>query len=615
VLVFTFQACSDELDQVNPNALTGGSFGNNTGDLNAALNATYASLREENILGILFEPTRVDIATPRSYRGNATGNPIYDQTFDLTTNEVQNKWDACFRGIFRANQVLDAYAGLNFNGEEAIEAGVRIEAQARAIRGYLYYVLHTSYNNGSLPIFESVPVSFDDFQKSFSSSEEVKEFYRADLQYGVDNLPGNYNDWRTVGSGNLGRITGGACEALIAKSYINDNDFVNAEIRLLSVIDNYGYALVDDLSQILSGIEEFNSESIFEINYSLANLLGTGEQQLSQRITSFLHNGNRHVPASWLTLAFRAEKPDPADLANYVDRNIHALNNGDIEGVDENVLRKFSLRMGNTISSVDDPDSPMYGVSSAEFGIHPFAGAHSKGNTNIWKKFTSWSVPNGGAGEDESLEARQKSELNIPVIRLAEIYLLYAECMIEKGNLSEALRYINRIRKRSHLFLLGKDTEAGAEFVDSQTTYLDDIDLDDSNGDQVVTLDNLMEHLRFVEKPLELALEADRHIDLRRWGVWKERLQFLAQFEYDAFHYRQNLTGKHPVRWRSYIMPAGEFPDFQLRVPGDPENSGNGFKLEVTLRDNFLGSQNFNDELHSYFPVPQDEINANLNAN
>jgi len=187
--------------------------------------------------------------------------------------------------------------------------------------------------------------------------------------------------------------------------------------------------------------------------------------------------------------------------------------------------------------------------------------------------------------------------------------------MIEKGNLSEALRYINRIRKRSHLFLLGKDTEAGAEFIDSQTTYLDDIDLDDSNGDQVVTLDNLMEHLRFVEKPLELALEADRHIDLRRWGVWKERLQFLAQFEYDAFHYRQNLTGKHPVRWRSYIMPAGEFPDFQLRVPGDPENSGNGFKLEVTLRDNFLGSQNFNDELHSYFPVPQDEINANLNAN
>ncbi|WP_343329622.1 RagB/SusD family nutrient uptake outer membrane protein [Polaribacter staleyi] len=615
VLVFLFQACSKELDQLNPNALTTGSFWKTKGDLNAGLNATYAALRDENILGILSEPTRTDIATPRNFRQNTTGTPLYDQTFDLTTNEVQNKWDACYLGIFRANQVLDAYEKLKstYTGVEGVAAGLRLEAEARALRGYYYYVLHSSYNKGSLPLFTTVPVSFDDFQKKFSTSEEIKTFFRADLQYGLDNLPADYNDWRTVaGSGNLGRITAGACEALIAKSYMNDNDFSTAEVYLKNVIDNYNYSLVDDLSKCLTGIEEFNSESIFEVNYSLANLLGLEEQNLAQKISSRLHNSNDHVMSSWLTLAFSKEKPDPSDPANYVDRNIYDPANGNLASVELNVLRKYSLRTASTISIVDDPDSPMYGVSSAEFGIDPDAAPHSKVNTSIWKKFTSWNVPNGGKGELEDLETRGKSELNIPVIRLAEIYLLYAECMIESSNLSEALVYINRIRKRSHLYLLGKETEAGAEFV-GQATYLDDIDLDDSNGEEQVTLENLTNHLRFVEKPLELCLEGQRTVDLRRWGVWKERLVYLSQFEYDAWNYRQNLTGKHPVRWRNFITLNGDVPTFTLRIPANPQANGNRRVKEATLRDNFLGSQNFNEELHSYFPVPQDERNANLN--
>lgn len=615
IFVLTLQSCSDELDQVNPNALTTSSFWVNTGDLNAGLNATYAALRDENILGILYEPTRVDIATPRGYRQNGTGNPIYDQSFDLTTNQVQDKWDACFKGIFRANQVLDAYANLKstYSGEDAIAAGIRLEAQARALRGYYYYVLHSSYNNGALPLFNTVPVSFDDFQKAFSSSEDIKAFFREDLKYGIENLPGTNNEWTAdAGAGNLGRITGGACEALLAKSYMNDNDFVNAELYLSNVMNNYNYVLVDDLSKCLTGIEEFNSESIFEVNYSLANLLGLDEQDLSQRISSRLHNGQDHIMSSWLTLLFANEKPDPADNANYVDRNIYDPANGDILDVEENVLRKYSYRMASTIAMVDDPDSPMYGVTAAEFGANTDASPHSKANTTIWKKFTSWNVPNGGIGEIEDTEYRAKSEINIPVIRLAEIYLLYAECMIEKGNLAEALQYINRVRKRSHLYLLGTGNEAGAEFVGS-ATYLNDIDLDDSNGEEAITLNNLRDHLRFIEKPLELCLEGQRAVDLRRWGVWKERLVYLSQFEYDAYHYNKNLNGTHPIRWRNFIVPTGEVPSFPLRNPNNIQVNANRRAKEVTLRDNFLGAQNFNDNLHSYYPIPQDEINANLN--
>jgi len=617
IIVFALQSCTQELDQVNPNALTNESFWTNIGDLNSGLNAVYASLRDENILGILFEPYRTDIAVPGSQRNNVSGNPIYNQTFDLTTDEVQDKWDACFLGIFRANQVIDAYKDLesSLTGENSKNSGIRILAQARTIRGYLYYVLHNSYNNGSLPLFETVPKSFDEFQKTFSSALDIKNFYRADLQYGLENLPKTYNDWNEVaGSGNLGRVTAGFCEALLAKSFINENDFTNAEPLLLNVINNYNYSLTDNLENCFTGIDEFNRESIFEINYKQIGVeQGVDEKNVSQRISRVLNINRVIQPSSWLTLKYRDEKPDPMDPANLVDRNIYDRDNGDIIGVDEDVLRKYSFRMGNSITSVDDLDSPMYGVTAAEYGTSRNARSHSKASPNIWKKFTGWNTENGGEGEDQDPSVDNRSGINIPVIRLAEIYLLYAECKIEKGDLTEALRYINRIRKRSHLILLG---DSGIGEFGGNSTYVDDIDLNPDNGEESVTISNLENHLRFTEKPLELALESERYIDLRRWGVWKEQLQAIAIPEYDAWHYIGNVNGSYRDRFRCYILPTGEVPPIEtLRRPNNIQSNANRRTEEAHLKDHLEGSQNFNSTIHAYFPVPQDEINSNLNSN
>lgn len=626
VLALAFSACTDQLEQVNPNALTLDTYWQNSGDLNTGLNTVYAALRDENILAIEWDYTRTDIAVPFIQRQRRVGTPIYDMTFDLTTNEVQNKWDALFRGVFRANQVIDAYKDLEstFVGEDAKQAGTLILAQARALRGYFYYVLHHTYNQGSLPLFESVPVEIEDFQVAFSDAAVIQEFYRADLQFGLDNLPATYNRWQTeVGTGNLGRITGGFCEALIAKSFMNENDFTNGEIHLKNVIDNYDYALVDDLAKCYTGIAEFNSESIFEVNYSYdANPLGLGEQNLSQRISHRLNDGNIVQFSTWLTLKYRGERPDPLDPANLVNRNIY-LPNGDLDSVQFDVLRMYSLRMNNTMSSVDDRDGRMYGVEMAEYGSATSAASHARIYPNFIKKFTGWNTNNGGLGEQETPETDNRSEINIPIIRLAEIYLLYAECMLEKGNLSEALTYINRIRKRSHLLLLGSSDDPSAEFVDGTTTYMDDIDLDPSNGEEKVTVSNLMDHLRFSEKPLELSLEDDRTIDLRRWGVWKEQLELLATFEYDAWHFKNNAMGKSPTRWRSFAMPNGvpptyedpNLPPYAFRFPADLMKNNNRRAKETHLKDHLRGSQNFSADIHSYLPVPQDEINSNLKWN
>ena len=43
------------------------------------------------------------------------------------------------------------------------------------------------------------------------------------------------------------------------------------------------------------------------------------------------------------------------------------------------------------------------------------------------------------------------SGFNIPLIRYADILLLYAECLNDEGNSKEAIKYINKVRDRVHV--------------------------------------------------------------------------------------------------------------------------------------------------------------------
>ncbi|MBU3024288.1 RagB/SusD family nutrient uptake outer membrane protein [Zobellia galactanivorans] len=607
LLIGVSQACSDDfLDQTNPNSLTTQSFWKNNSQLNQGLNSTYSALKNSNVLGIRDEAVRTDIAVPSGYRQATRPDEMYFQDFTANTKYVENKWNALYLGIFRANQVIENYERLavDYNSDAAREEGLRVYAQARALRGYFYHVLNVSFNNGNVPLVSSVPKDFEEFQKALSSSDAVQAFYREDLQFGVDNLPKTYAEWESLGSNNLGRITAGACEALLGKSYLAENDFQNAEIHFRNVIENYNYALVEDIATNVTGIAEFNSESIFEINYTTnVNLETNGEESLAQNITHMIFNANIQ-PSSWLVMKYRAEKPDPADSANInVGANVYN-ENGEIIGTEDR-MRLYGKRMGDCMGQVDDPDTPMYGVVCGEYGnatgVSPFA----RNRANMFKKFLHWNTIGGGAGEDRSTLMNNRSGINIPVIRLADVYLMYSECMIELGNLSEALRYINRVRKRSHLILLGKSTEAGAEFNNLETTYMDDIDFDSSNGEQPVTLDNLMEHLRFTERPLEMGLEDDRSVDLRRWGKFKEQLVHMASISYDYWNFEKNLNGKHGTRYKCFLTVSGEEPTTftGLKV----------FNQPAEIQDVTVGAQKFNESIHSYLPMPQSEIDSNLN--
>jgi hypothetical protein len=93
-----------------------------------------------------------------------------------------------------------------------------------------------------------------------------------------------------------------------------------------------------------------------------------------------------------------------------------------------------------------------------------------------------------------------------PIMRLADLYLLYAEALNESGNSGAALPYLNQVRARAGLASV---ESAWSTFSNRPTKY--------------TTVSGLREIIQ-QERGIELAFEGSRFWDLRRWKTAQEKL-------------------------------------------------------------------------------------------
>lgn len=166
---------------------------------------------------------------------------------------------------------------------------------------------------------------------------------------------------------------------------------------------------------------------------------------------------------------------------------------------------------------------------------------------------------------------------------------MYAECLIEQGDVLEALRYINVIRERWGLVLLGADLGTG--FTYDGNTY-----------DQAT----LLTHLQDVEKPLECSLEGHmmRWIDLRRWGKLESNFQKLSEATYYAIN-PGTLTAPDNTTYTKTNYPV-VYNAAQIAA-----NPGTAYE-EVDYEYD-LANAAFNYDSHAYYPIPLGEVEQNPN--
>ena len=102
---------------------------------------------------------------------------------------------------------------------------------------------------------------------------------------------------------------------------------------------------------------------------------------------------------------------------------------------------------------------------------------------------------------DVTNDAIDNADANWPMLRYADVLLIYAEAQNELGESDEAVTYLNKVRARSHA------DEATLAILDSQLKRRSAI---------------------IEERAKEFACEADRRWDLIRWGIYLDAMNALG---------------------------------------------------------------------------------------
>jgi len=482
VLAMCF-SCSEEdfLTVDNPNETTTNQFWQNSSHAKSAIMATYSALQSPNMMGELGMSRRTlmaDLAYPRGYRRADDLFQLY--SWNSNTETVTQMWNELYTGIFRANQVLAYVPDVPMEEEDKNI----ILGEAHFLRALFYFWLTISYNEGDVPHITEVPTSPDEIYNEITSREVVYDTIYSDLSKARILLPETWDNQ------NLGRATWGSAAALQGKIHLYEEDWGMAVTYLDSVINSGLYSLIDDPANNFNVVGEHNMESIFEVGFSAAVREGTTPRWYGQFDTPIGSEATARA-AQWAAVGFGPSIVQPHGLLGELLR-LDTLDPANQINRDRSFSIRYEASIGARIDSLPFFDGYMMdaGWHRNDFGL-------------AWRKYINHNL------ESEDTE-NYRSGINERVIRLADVYLMAAEAIVENNGAVTplALEYLNKIRRRA-----GVVEKELSDFPTAQS---------------------FIDYLIWYERPRELVAEGFgiRWHDLRRRGLIEEALRRIAENEY-----------------------------------------------------------------------------------
>lgn len=473
-LVLLFSCDADKLDLKNPNQLSPDTYFTSAAQVQSAVNAVYGSLQTTGMYnrGMWYGNDNMSHENTCMPQQEADKRQWLNFSFDATHGLIEAYWNSCYRGINKANFVI--------NNEESMKTKIptsllsdamrdKYIGEAKFLRALYYFFLVDKF--GDVPLYLGVdPAEKDGLART--PKAEVWAQIEADCLDAAAKCRAKANE-------DAGRATSGAAWGLLGKARLFQKNYQGALDAFNHIT---GYSLEPVYFNNFMEETENGPESLFEVQWNIA--AGYSSQWNSDRTDEGLNEacfrGQEYGCLNWFnvfpsqdlwdefeTTADNGVKTDPR-------RGYCIYHTGD-------------LYNNNTMTITIDST-----IVYAPDGVTVIDHYQKRG----WKKYQNYYK-----AATEGAVAGNESGINMKVIRYADILLMKAEAEANKpgGSLTTAVGYMNEVRARADVDMpLYGSAEMDAIYP-------------------VATLEQFMVALEH-ERKIELCGEQVRFPDLVRWG-------------------------------------------------------------------------------------------------
>jgi hypothetical protein len=439
---------------------------------------------------------------------SSQGAGAYDQYWG-----VASLWQGYYNISAQVNIILEKVPGIQFSADSTKN---RILGEAYFFRGWAYFNLVRLW--GPVPVrLENVSAG-GSVDKAKSSVEEVYNQVISDLTQAESLLPSK----KSAFAGPTGSVTLGAAKALLAKVYLTmASGAATGSVTIRGGADNQYYTYNKD---VVSGYENMDSKTLFtKARDKAQEVISSGDYSLMPTYMELWGRANKNNPES----IWELQTQDNSDYGNYLQYWYSAPWYGGTSymWMARNLYDSYQQQDDRALNGVfhqyfmygawmlyPERDSSLYkeapGGNTAKFYSdysHPFT-----------KKF--WIGTSAEVGDAATSTNGGLRDVNFPILRYADVLLMYAEAANEVGNgpTAEAYQALNMIRERSH---------------ENDTSGLDQ---------------QQFRSLVLEERGKELYQENNRRFDLIRWGVFAQVMNQIGTME-NVIKTRSNKNLLFPI--------------------------------------------------------------------
>jgi starch-binding outer membrane protein, SusD/RagB family len=415
MVIILLMSCNESLlDKQNPNGGTPGSFYSNEVQLTQGINSVYAIAQGNGLVSrewFFVHDLRSDEMATGGGQLEAPRAQLLTGVHNSANPLISAVWNGFFRVALRANQVIEGAK----NAKEVPPATTaRIVGEAKFLRAWAYSDLVLMW--GGVPLHTKPAQSFDESFKPRSSVNDINAFLIKDLTEIQDVLPLSYS------GADVGRVTKGAAQALLARVLMAQGKYMEAKTELLKIYDAKTYSLMDEYSDNFLEETGFNKESIFEIGFGNENFNWSGPDGNDG---DAINEGNSRTQ-EYSAIGWRNVIPSDGLLAEF-----ETTGSGDAK-----TDPRFSFSFYRIGDQYNNGESTMTD-DKVQGNLSNYPPAPQKIS---WKKYTS---------AYKNAETFYTGPMNMRIIRYSEVLANLAECENEVGTGAQALKYLNEIRDRA----------------------------------------------------------------------------------------------------------------------------------------------------------------------